>query len=163
MQQNNPQQQPARRRINAFTVSGISVRTTNREESDPATARLGTLWGHFFGQGVAERVPHRPAAAAMYGVYSAYESDHSGAFDVTAGVNVLRPTQEAGFASVRIEAGEYLVFPARGAMPQAVIETWGRIWRFFEEHPEIARSYSSDFEAYSGADEVAIHIGVQGG
>ena len=91
----------------------------------------------------------------IFGVYSAYESDANGAFDVTAGVVVTD-----GEGSIPIEAGNYLVFNGQGEMPQMVISTWQRIWQYFEAHPNVARSYRSDFEAYEGPDKVAIHIGV---
>jgi len=54
-----------------------------------------------------------------------------------------------------------LAFTARGEMPQAVLATWERIWQYFGTHPEVARRYRSDFEAYDGRDTVAIHIGVE--
>ncbi|HSV54540.1 MAG TPA: GyrI-like domain-containing protein [Burkholderiaceae bacterium] len=154
--------QPARQQISSFPVSGITVCTTNHAESDPKTNRLGAHWGRFFGEGLAEKVPHRLAQAPLYGVYSAYESDYTGAFDVTAGVGVSAPSAGPEFSTVQVQAGEYLVFAGKGVMPQAVIDTWGTIWQFFQAHPEIRRSYRTDFEAYSGADEVAIHIGIEG-
>ena len=33
--------EPARQYHDAFRVAGLTARTTNREESDPATARIG--------------------------------------------------------------------------------------------------------------------------
>ncbi len=147
--------EPIRQHVDAFRVSGLTVRTTNREESDPATARLGALWGRFFGEETYASTPNRTADTRIFGVYSAYESDANGAFDVTAGVIVTD-----GECSIPIEAGNYLVFNGQGEMPQMVISTWQRIWQYFEAHPNVARSYRSDFEAYEGPDKVAIHIGV---
>ena len=147
--------EPIRQHVDAFRVSGLTVRTTNREESDPATARLGALWGRFFGEETYASTPNRTADTRIFGVYSAYESDANGAFDVTAGVVVTD-----GDGSIPIEAGNYLVFNGQGEMPQMVISTWQRIWQYFEAHPNVARSYRSDFEAYEGPDKVAIHIGV---
>ncbi|MFI5443860.1 GyrI-like domain-containing protein [Polaromonas sp. UC242_47] len=154
--------QPTRHTLaTSFPVTGLMVRTTNRAEQDPGTAKLGALWGRIFAEGLAGKIPGRLPDAGMYGVYSAYASDHSGAYDVTAGVAVAAPAASAPWHNVSIQAGDYLVFMAQGAMPQAVIDTWGGIWQFFQDHPEIARSYATDFEAYHGADKVAIHIGVQ--
>jgi predicted transcriptional regulator YdeE len=65
-----------------------------------------------------------------------------------------------GPATVPIEAGDYLVFSGQGEMPQMVLAVWQSIWQYFEQHPEIRRTYRSDFEAYSGPEQVAIHIGV---
>ena len=58
------------------------------------------------------------------------------------------PSRTAG--TVRIEAGDYLVFSGQGEMPQMVLAVWQSIWQYFEAHPEIRRTYRSDFEAYSG-------------
>jgi predicted transcriptional regulator YdeE len=154
--------QPTRKTLDtAFLVSGIMVRTTNHDEQDPHTARLAGHWGRFFAEGLFEKIPGRLPDAGMYGVYSAYESDHTGAFDVTAGAAVSAPAAGPGWHTVEIQPGDYLVFTAKGAMPQVVIQTWGAIWQFFQTHPGIQRSYATDFEAYQGPDEVAIHIGIQ--
>lgn len=147
--------EPLRQHHDAFRVSGLTARTTNREENDPATARIGALWNRFFGEQTYESTPQRTGDTRIFSVYSAYESDAHGAFDVTAGVAV-----SAGADSVAIESGDYLVFTGRGEMPQMVIATWQRIWQYFEAHPEVVRRYRSDFEAYEGPDAVAIHIGV---
>ena len=147
--------EPTHRHQDAFQVAGITVRTTNREENAPDTARIGALWRRFFGEQTYASTPHRTSDTRIFSVYSAYESDAHGAFDVTAGVAV-----SGGANSVAVEAGDYLVFTGQGEMPQMVIATWQRIWHYFETHPDVARSYRSDFEAYEGPDKVAIHIGV---
>ena len=154
MQKTTPME-PIRRHHDAFQVAGLTVRTTNREEDVPATARIGALWNRFFGEETYRSTPGRTGDARIFGVYSGYESDAHGAFDVTVGVAVSGAT-----GSVAIEAGDYLVFMGQGEMPQMVIAAWQRIWQHFEAHPEIARRYRSDFEAYEGPDKVAIHIGV---
>jgi predicted transcriptional regulator YdeE len=152
---NGKKMEPVRQHQDAFQAAGISVRTTNREESDPQTARIKTLWNRFFGEQTYASTPHRTADTRIFSVYSAYESDAHGAFDVMAGVAV-----SGGADSVTIQAGDYLVFTGQGEMPQMVIAAWQRIWQYFEAHPEVVRSYRSDFEAYEGPDKVSIHIGV---
>ncbi len=147
--------EPTRRHQDAFAVAGPSVRTTHREESDPSTGRIPGLWGRFFAEGVMFSTPHRSADPRNFGVYSGYESDAQGAFDVTAGVAV---TQDG---TVQVAAGDYLVFEVHGAMPLAVVEAWQRVWRYFEAHPDIRRSWRSDFEAYSSPTEATLHIGVE--
>ena len=149
--------EPVRQHHDAFQVAGLTARTTNREENDPATARIRGLWGRFFGEQTYESTPHRTSDARIFGIYDAYESDAHGAFDVTVGVAV-----SGGAGAVTVEAADYLIFTGQGEMPQMVIATWQRIWQYFEAHPEIARRYRSDFEAYEGPDKVAIHIGVSG-
>lgn len=153
--------QPTLANISSFSVTGIAVRTRNSDEFNPATAKLPALWGSFFQNGVATRVLNAQADSPVFGVYSGYESDASGSYTVTAGV--AAPASDASeYASIDIEAGKYLVFENKGPMPQAVIDTWGHIWAFFEENTEFNRSFSTDFEEYRGPDEIAVHIGVRG-
>ncbi len=92
-------------------------------------------------------------------MYSAYESDASGQYSVTAGVSVSKAAPE--FDSIEISGGQYLVFETKGAMPQVVIETWARVWSFFETSKQFKRGFTTDFEVYRGSDEVAIHIAVE--
>lgn len=133
--------QPTSVHIAAFFVSGHSVTTNNHDESDPATAKIAGLWSQFFAT-----APSLP----FYGVYSNYESDVTGQFDVTAGIGAK--------SGIEIKEGRYLVFKARGPMPAAIIDTWSFIWRYFEEH-SIKRCFLTDFEAY-GPEGVDIHIGI---
>lgn len=148
--------QPQLQRLDAFNVAGLTARTTNRDENNPQAARISTLWNRFFDERIYEKTPHRIADMHLYGVYSAYETDADGAFDITTGVAVAD-----GPEAVRIEGGDYLVFAGQGAMPQMVLAAWQAIWQYFDAHPEIKRRYRSDFEAYSGPEQVAIHIGVE--
>lgn len=149
--------EPVSLQVSAFRVVGETVRTRNRDEMDPAQARIPGLWQRFFSAQPA------PGAGGIYGVYSGYESDADGAFDVTAGV-ALTPAAAAppGAQAVQVQPGRYLVFSSQGAMPQTVIDTWGAIWRWFGANPGVRRRFATDFESYTGADRVAIHIGVHG-
>lgn len=154
---------PTPTQIPAFSVTGIAVRTRNSEEMNPASARIGGLWERFFSQSWERQLPGRGADGRLFGVYSGYESNEQGAFDVTAGVALSAPDAAPpaeGVHRVDIEAGRYLVFTGEGAMPQMVIDTWARIWRYFAENPQAQRRFATDFEAYEGPDRVAIHIGV---
>ncbi|MES2529430.1 MAG: effector binding domain-containing protein [Pseudomonadota bacterium] len=146
---------PLRQHVNAFAIAGPSVRTTNADEASSASGRIPGLWARFFRDNVMSLTPHRETADLRnFGVYSGYEADAHGAFDVTAGVAVT----EGG--NVEVEAGEYLVFETHGLMPQAVLGAWTAAWQYFEAHPEIQRRYVSDFEAYSSPVDVAVYVGV---
>ena len=137
-------------------IAGISVRTTNAAEFNPVTGKIASLWGRFFSEGLFDSLPGKWPDSPVYGVYSGYESDYMGAFDVTAGVAVTKPDNP-----LTLQAGEYLVFSATGPMPQTVLQTWGVVWQYFQSNPNVQRSYATDFEAYLGTDKVEIHIGVQ--
>ena len=75
------------------------------------------------------------------------------------GADALAVTDE--MKSVELQAGKYLMFPVKGELPQAIIDTWMQIWAYFED-PSIdeKRAYETDFELYKSADEVEIYIGV---
>lgn len=146
--------QPQIMRREAFSVVGLTTRTCNKDERDPQSARIGKLWNQFFDE-CAYEAPNRLGDMRLYGVYSGYESGRNGAFDMTAGVAVAGEP-----ATVHVEAGDYLVFGGKGPMPQMVLALWDAIWQYFDEHPEIRRTYRSDFESYGGPDQVDIYIGV---
>lgn len=144
--------------IKPFRVAGLRVRTLNSAEQDSSTARIGPMWQRFFTEGLYETIANKTPASKVFGVYSNYESDASGSFDVLAGVAVDAPA--ADYPSIEVQGGQYLVFDAQGAMPGAVIEAWGRVWAFFAEHPQVKRRFVTDFEVYTGPDSVAVHIGI---
>jgi predicted transcriptional regulator YdeE len=147
---------PEIKEFSSFKVQGLQVRTTNAAEQIPATAKIGALWQKYF-------CSPSEATAGVFGVYSGYESDWTGAFDVTAGSEINAGSALiADRATVQVEAGQYLVFHAKGAMPQAVIEAWGRVWQYFAvPRTDWQRCYVTDFEQYLSADEVAVCIGVK--
>ena len=146
--------------INGLTVRGLVVRTRNADEAQPSTARIGTLWAEF-GQQIA---PHLATGALAYGVYHHYESNADGMFDVLAGADAQSPAlgDAPELTRVDIVNGPYLVFEVHGAHPQAVIEAWGRIWRYFADpHCLHQRAYTTDFERYQADGQIDICIAVQ--
>ena len=141
--------------LESKTITGLQVRTKNADEMNPATQKIAPLWGRFF----QEVLPTLGEGSTVYGVYHNYESDVHGGFDVLVGADTLRVTDE--MKSITLEAGKYLMFPVKGELPQAIIDTWMKVWAYFED-PSIdeRRSYETDFELYKSADEVEIYIGV---
>lgn len=146
--------------IETRAVWGLSVRTRNAEEMQADTARIGQLWSDF----AAQIAPNLAKGARVYGVYQGYESDAQGAFDVLAGSDALPPSAGDSLALTRIDIapGPYLVFDAPGAMPQAVVDAWTRVWRYFADPlcPH-QRTYSTDFECYAPDGLTEIFIGVR--
>ncbi|MCE4052487.1 GyrI-like domain-containing protein [Pseudomonas sp. Au-Pse12] len=148
-----------RREVLPFTVAGLQVRTLNAAERQADSARIGPMWQRFYVEGLFDKIGPRQTDSFVYGVYSNYESDASGHFDVTAGVALSGDCAE--YPSVAIQGGEYLAFSARGAMPDCVIQAWGLIWAYFQDNPQVRRAFATDFEVYSSADSVAIYIGIE--
>ncbi len=144
--------------VTGFTVSGLTVRTKNSDEFNPSTAKIAPLWRKLVEMKALEAIPDQPAKPAVYGVYSSFESGAEGEYDLTAGALVTKPGSE--FSHIYVSDGDYLVFEARGDMPEALIQTWGAIWTYFEQHPEQQRCFKTDFEHYCGEQAVDVFIGI---
>ncbi|MBA2711682.1 MAG: effector binding domain-containing protein [Tatlockia sp.] len=149
---------PKKIAIDGFGVTGLSVRTRNSEEFNPLTAKLPTLWQQFMSRGLVDF--QEEPTPLIYGVYSDYDSDANGYYQVTAGVSGNSELISPELNSVSIVAGNYLMFSGKGIMPAVVISVWQRIWIYFGENQNHKRSFISDFELYRGADEIEIYIGI---
>lgn len=146
----------------AFTVAGIEVRTDNAREMNPATARIAGLWQRFFQENIPGTLPNKKPAGVPLGIYTDYESDHTGVYTLIAAIATTQAgAAPAGMRAVTIPAGKYLVFTASGTMPQALIETWGAVWTYFSSNPRYMRAYTTDFEEYLSSDKVAVYIAVK--
>lgn len=104
---------PVLKHVDSFTVTGPTVRTNNSDEFNPETAKLPTLWQQFYSSNPTPNT-------TIFGVYSGYESDANGSYDVTAGT--LNNNQGAELSVAKINSGNYLVFQGKGAMPQSVMK-----------------------------------------
>ncbi|MBA2650353.1 MAG: effector binding domain-containing protein [Legionella sp.] len=144
--------QPTVKKVESFIVTGFSVRTQNSDEFNDKMAKLPRLWQQFYTSELTTN-------ANIFGVYSNYDSDANGPYTVTVGVTSHHA--HAQLSSVTIQAGNYLVFQGTGPMPTIVVETWKRVWEFFEKNTKYLRNFISDFEAYSGSDKVEIYIGLE--
>lgn len=146
--------------IQGFNVKGLHIRTCNADEMQPSTARIGLLWRDF----ASEVAPCMAPTAQVYGVYHRYESDATGPFEVLAGTDsLLHPSEDTAELSLcEIRTGSYVVFEATGTLSQAVIDAWGRIWRYFED-PQCPyqRAYTTDFERYGAEGRIDIFIAVR--
>lgn len=136
------------------TLYGLSVRTNNQTEMTP-NGKIGPLWQDFYSQlGQKGIMP-----SIGYGVYSNYESDHLGDFDLT--VAQEEAASLAGEQDITIPAGTYLRFEKSGECPQACIDLWKEIWAYFEQDNAPRRSYTADYEEYLSMNKVAIYIGIE--
>lgn len=146
----------------AFELLGLSCQTSNAAEMDaqrPERARIGPLWAQFAASGLKGEV---------FGAYFDYRDRHHADYRVLAGIRAPASEQErlanAGARSdcrLQVPAGRYLVFEARGALPQALIQTWGEVWAYFEQAGAPARAYGVDLERYLGADHAQVCIGLK--
>ena len=135
-------------------IHGISTRTTNANEMNPKTGKIGALWQEFDKQVSVDY----QSGERVYGVYYDYESDDNGEFSVLAGYD----GKDENLEEVMIVSGKYLRFVASGEMPQVVIKTWGKIWAYFsDENLEFKRSYQTDFEYYKNGNDIEIFISIR--
>jgi predicted transcriptional regulator YdeE len=157
-------QDPRRQQLHAMNVIGIATRTTNAAERDPATASIGKLWSRFYREGLGDQIPGRIEPATILGVYTDHESDAAGAYTLLIGAAVERlDVVPDGMMSIAIPVADYLIFPAPGSLPDAIVETWARIWIAFADDTDNQRGYTTDIEFYrfkpkSGQQEAEIAI-----
>jgi len=124
-------------------------------------ARIPGLWGEFASQHWAERLEQAGAFGPTTAVYSAYESDVSGSYQVVVGRAIAGSSPVAPpLQVVDIPPGKYVVFKFSGPLPGVVIEGWRAVWAFFERPDAPKRAYSADFEAYVEPERVEIWIAV---
>jgi len=137
------------------TVVGLTIRTKN---SDPnMTKDIGGLWEKFYSQGIFASIPNKSNANAI-GLYTNYESDATGAYDLTVCCEV--DSQErlpANLDVITIPAGKYAKFVVYGGM-QAVGAFWSELWQM-----KLNRKYGCDFEEYQDCGdmehmEISIYI-----
>ncbi|MBS0214673.1 MAG: GyrI-like domain-containing protein [Proteobacteria bacterium] len=135
--------------VEEFFIQGGSICTNNAREATDS-GKIPDLWAKFY-------AAHPDPKETAYGVYSGYESDASGEFTVTAGIKVASMAD----ATVAIQAGTYLMFPANGVMPAAIIDAWNDVWAYFSRSQLHVRAYETDFEQYIGPESAIIHIGIR--
>jgi len=142
--------------IEAKTIKGLSIKTSNKKESNAETGQILGLW-QLFNTNVDIDDDSR-----VYGVYYDYEPDATGEFNVLAGTNQLDITSILNLETIEIKAGKYAVFHANGEMPKTVVDTWGEVWKYFsQENAEYKRRYTTDFEFYVSNSELKIYIAVE--
>jgi predicted transcriptional regulator YdeE len=101
--------------------------------------------------------------------YTDYASDANGDYTLVLGAQVRPGTQApAGMIAQAVPAGQYAVFTSeRGPVAKVVVETWMRIWAYYQLPANGHRAYRADFEVYDerAADpnnaQVDIYIGLK--
>lgn len=139
-------------------ITGIGMRTNNANEMNPETSRIATIHQKF-DKKVSVNYKN---GARVYGVYYDYESDYSGEFSVLAGTDQSDIAMTGDLEKISIPGGKYMVFEAKGEVPQIVIETWSKIWSYFSKgDTQYQRAYITDFEFYKNQNELEIYISVK--
>ncbi|MGE3319607.1 MAG: GyrI-like domain-containing protein [Candidatus Berkiella sp.] len=129
---------------------GLTVRTNNTNEQNPATGKIGPLVSDYFSQGMATTIPNRVNPGVTFSVYTDYESDHHGDYTYLIGEEVSSFEDiPSGLHRITIPASDYQRFTTpSGQMPMVVINAWQAIWQMDETALGGVRAYQADFEVY---------------
>ena len=145
-----------------FKIIGISTRTTNKDSQ--ALQDLGALWGRFFSEAVAEKIPHK-ISDEILAIYTDYQSDYTEEYTTIIGMKVSNLDEiPEGMIGREFPGENFQLFKAKGEMPNAVGEKWMEIW---SQDSQLKRKYTYDYEVYSAKSqngensEVDIFIAVE--
>lgn len=129
---------------------GITVRTNNEVEFDPAIAKISPCVQHYFHQQVADKISHRKNPGTTFSAFADYESDYTGEYTYFIGEEVSSIDNiPEGLESHIIPPQNYIKFTTEpGPMPNVVINAWQEIWKMSPEDLGGKRRYHTDFEVY---------------
>ena len=134
-------------------AAGITARTNNHAPDMGSV--IGGLWESFYAKGVYDSIP-ADRRGCVLGIYSDYESDENGDYDMTAACEVADDTGLPENLRIRtIPAGRYAKFVVRGDVQQALVQFWMELWSM-----NLNRTFQADFEEYHGmtGEEAEIHV-----
>jgi len=133
---------------NAFTVIGISARTSNAKEITPDGV-IGKMWGRLFQEGLLAKIPNK-ADQNIVAVYTDYASDHNGDYTYVLGARVTSDAEvPAGMVATKIPAGKFARFTSdKGPAPKVVPALWMKINSLPPDAVGANRQYKADFEIY---------------
>jgi predicted transcriptional regulator YdeE len=136
---------------------GISVRTCNADELNPATAKIGALVNRYWQENIATQIPNRKNPGITIIAYTDYASDEHGDYTCFIGEEVSSlESISSGLTSLIIAPNSYQKFTTeQGTIPEIVILSWQKIWQMSEQELGGKRNYQTDFEVY---DQRAIDI-----
>jgi predicted transcriptional regulator YdeE len=151
-------------------LMGITARTSNAAEMNPATAQIGATMQRFFTNNLPNQIPNRKQPGKIFAVYTDYESDVNGPYTYFLGEEVTTlDTIPEGFTTLTIPAQLYAKFTSLpGQMPDVVIQLWQKIWGMNAHALGGHRAYKADFEIYDERSHdmsqavVDIFIGLEG-
>ena len=129
---------------------GLTARTNNKNEINPATSKIGGLVGRFWGQNIAAQISNRKNPGVTFSVYTEYDSNEHGDYTYFIGEEVSSfEDAPSELQKLTIPAAKYQRFTTpSGKMPEVVINAWQQIWQMTSEDFEGNRAYIADFEVY---------------
>lgn len=126
----------------AFSVIGISIRTTN--ENGQAAQDIPKLWSKFMSENIAEKIPNK-LSNDIFSIYTNYEGDHTKPYDTILACQVENLDNiPEGLIGQHFEESNYAITSCKGDLTQGLVyNKWLEIW----ETP-LDRIFTADFEIY---------------
>lgn len=90
----------------------------------------------------------------LYAIYSNYESNHLGAYDLLIGTE-----SNALPDAIELAECEYMEFPVEGSGIECVAKAWQTIWANSELDRK--RAYLTDYERYRADGSVSIYLSMK--
>ena len=144
-----------------FILVGISLGRKTTNENGQSAIDCGGLWTRFEKEQVASKIKNKTDESVI-AVYHNYEGNHEDPFDYFIGCKVNAAEElEEGLETLKIKAGKFSKYTAKGKLPDCIASAWQRIW-----NSESSRAYHQDFEVYDERShnwedgEVDIYISV---
>lgn len=133
-----------------IALVGITVRTNNQAEFNPATGKIASCVQQYFHHQVADKILHRKNPGVTFSAFAEYESDCTGDYTYFIGEEVTSIDDvPEGLESHIIPPQTYAKFTTDpGPMPNVVISAWQEIWKMSSEDLGGERRYHTDFEVY---------------
>lgn len=133
-----------------ITLMGITARTSNAFETDPAVSQIAPTVQKYFHENLSALIPGRKTPDVTFCAYTDYESDFNGEYTYFIGEEVESSTHiPDGFSIVEISAGDYVKYTnGPGPMPAVCIDIWKEIWASSDDQLGGKRRYQTDFEIY---------------
>lgn len=127
--------------LEGFSVVGISIRTTNK--NDQSEKDIRRLRMEFFSKNIADDINNR-VSDDLYCVYNDFEDGEEGHYTAIMGYKVYDTNDVTGeYAYADVEAGKYLKFITKGEIPHSARATWEYIW-----NTNLNRKYMTDFDVF---------------
>ncbi|WP_316826310.1 GyrI-like domain-containing protein [Pedobacter miscanthi] len=140
----------------AFKIIGISTRTTN--QNNQSAEDLGKLWSQFYTENIFDKIPNK-VSNDIITIYTDYVSNYTDAYTTIIGVPVSTLENiPDGLIGREFGAENFQKFTAKGAMPNAVVNTWMDIWK---SDGELNRKYTYDLEVYGEKSQDGEHAEVE--
>ncbi|NNE65350.1 MAG: AraC family transcriptional regulator [Pyrinomonadaceae bacterium] len=126
--------------VEDFMVVGIAVRVDMSNAAD----LIGGLWQRWFREGIAAKIRNK-SSTDTYNIYTNYEGDHTKPYTCFLGCRVDSLDRIPDrMQAIDIKGGKYAVFDVAGKIPDAVMETWMKIYQM----DDLERTFTADFDVY---------------